>query len=229
MALYITALIILLIIGFIKILFSITTIIDRINYQVEYQTKYREYIDTLFSEKEDIELYQWLTINIPRMQSEMGSYGAIPTLIEGNYKYTNLQVLSNLIPYIRSQSYEIFSDLIPQSFMQRNLSEKVRLIDDALLRYHGYLLEKERLLKQKLKNPFSWLKEGVQTFVTFPISLMYWTGLIKYTWYLRISDNFFVKLLNFIVIIIGLVSSIITIVTGYDPFIGFLTRLGWLK
>jgi hypothetical protein len=71
-------------------------------------------------------------------------------------------------------------------------------------------------IKREMKNPIQLLQEGVQYFVTFPITLLYWTDFIKYGTFMKISDNIIVKFVNFIIIIIGLFSSIVTIVAGWD-------------
>ncbi|PYI49942.1 hypothetical protein DLM86_31460, partial [Paenibacillus flagellatus] len=99
--------------------------------------------------------------------------------------------------------------------------------DEVLLRYLGVLDKRYKHAVNNIKNPFIWLREGVQFFVQLPISVLYWSGLIRYATYNFLTRNFLVKLLNLLIIIIGLVSSVVTIVTGYNPFMDIFIK--WLK
>ncbi|GAB6928875.1 hypothetical protein JCM10914A_28580 [Paenibacillus sp. JCM 10914] len=104
------------------------------------------------------------------------------------------------------------------------LQETIRMIDDMLLTFIGAADNWVNEAQKELKNPLIWLREGVRFVVTSPVSLMYWSGLIRYRTYNTLSNNFLVKLLSFLIGVIGFVSSIVTIVTGYTPFrslIGF--------
>jgi hypothetical protein len=73
-------------------------------------------------------------------------------------------------------------------------------------------------IKANILNPIILLREGVQFFVTLPISLLYWTGVIQYSTQNKLSNNIVVKFINFLIIIIGFVSAIVTIVLGWEQF-----------
>lgn len=110
------------------------------------------------------------------------------------------------------------------SFEKQMLEETINMIDEVLLTYIGAQSDTVKDAKKELRNPLIWLREGVRFIVTSPISLFYWSGLMQYSTYNTISNNFFVKMVSFLIGFTGLVSSIITIFTGYTPFknlIGF--------
>ncbi|WP_375357391.1 hypothetical protein [Paenibacillus enshidis] len=144
--------------------------------------------------------------------------------IDGRFQYRNLQILVNLLPQIR-EAYKTTRSYNALSFDFERLNGFTNVITESLLRYEGDLSERDNATRNRLKNPFIWLREGVQWVVTLPIQLLYWTGVINYVVLSRWSNNWFVKFLNFLIIIIGLASSIVTLVTGYNPFIQIMKEI----
>lgn len=69
-------------------------------------------------------------------------------------------------------------------------------------------------IRGNMKNPLVLLREGVQFFVTLPIMFLYWTGITNYTTSYKWSNNIVVKLLSLGILLIGFISSIITIILG---------------
>ncbi len=79
------------------------------------------------------------------------------------------------------------------SFEKRMLVESASMIDDVLITYMGILDTQQKKLITEIKKPFILLREGVRLIVTSPISLIYWSGLIKYRTYDSLSNNIFVN------------------------------------
>ena len=98
------------------------------------------------------------------------------------------------------------------------LAEEFQMVKNQLLRGISNNEELLQQIKKERKNPFMLLREGVQFVVTLPISTLYWTGLIQYTTLSKISNNAIFKFFNSLITFIGLVSSIITVTTGWEPF-----------
>ncbi|NMO75730.1 hypothetical protein [Niallia alba] len=190
----------------------------------EYLNKFREYGNSLLIEKENYQLYEWLTMKAPKMQDKVGELGIARGFIPpfSGIQYRTYQIIINALPTLRDEARSPIRGFnsLQNSIMHNYLS----MIDDVLLRYIGVVENNIEKLKGQAKNPFVWLREGVQFFVHLPILLLYWTGLIKYGTYYRILNNIIVKIINFLVIVIGLISSIITIVTGYNPFTEILSK-----
>jgi len=65
---------------------------------------------------------------------------------------------------------------------------------------------------------------GVRVVVGLPIYLLYWTGLIQYSSYSKIKSNIIIKFIGFLVGAIGFISAIVTIITGYEPFIEIIKK-----
>ncbi|PNQ84112.1 hypothetical protein C1T20_19295 [Paenibacillus polymyxa] len=212
-------------IGLVRSTFNYFHVLKKKNFSIDFLNNFREFGSQLVhQELFDSEKYQWLMMNSSKMQTMMGSYGVAsykPPF--ANYMYNNYQLVVNGIREIKD-NFQRAAGSYGLSFEKRWVIESISMVDDALLTYVGAISDALDEVKKDSKNPLIWLREGVRFIVTSPISLMYWSGLIKYRTYNVISNNFFVKLLSFLIGIIGFVSSIVTIVTGYTPFkslIGF--------
>ena len=215
-----------LIVGFFLINRNGRTISNDLDEAYEYLNKYREYGNGLIKGEQNYEAYEWLTMRGPKMQSKVGELGIARGFIPpfSNIQYNTYQIIVNALPTLRDEAN---SPIRSFNSLQNNIIQNYYLmIDDVLLRYIGRLEHRLEDTKAQFKNPFIWLREGVQFFVLIPILLLYWSGLIKYTTYYRFSNNFIIKFINFVIILIGLISSIITIVTGYNPFMEIYRK--WL-
>lgn len=191
----------------------------------EYLNKFREYGNSLIKENEDYKAYEWLTMKGPKMQAKVGELGIAKGFIPpfSNIQYNTYQIIINTLPILRDEARDPMRSY--NSLQNKIFHNYLSMIDDVLLRYIGSLENRLEDVRTQLKNPFIWLREGVQFFVQIPILLLYWSGLIQYTTYYRFSNNFIIKFINFLIILVGLVSSIITIVTGYNPFIEIFNNM----
>lgn len=106
-----------------------------------------------------------------------------------------------------------------------SLTEEFNMVHTILIMQIARYEELYENIKRNLLNPIVLLREGVQFFVTLPISLLFWTGVIQYSTQDKWSNNIVVKFLNFLIIIIGFVSAIVTIVLGWEQFKGYLDKL----
>jgi len=203
-------------IGFIKICISLREVINKRSSAVEYLNKFREFSNDLFQGNINSELYQWLKLNSVKIQKQVSAYGISCDYkpAGANYMIKGYQVILNGISNMLTE-YRQFSGLgLGRSILQ----DEATSIDDTLLTYIGELDSNYEAIVSEMKNPLIWLRKGIQSIVVLPISLIYWSGLIHYRTYNILTNNFFIKLITFMVTVIGLISSVITIVTGYEPF-----------
>lgn len=214
-----------LIIGIIKIIFDHRRIMNKINYSVEFTNKYREYCDGVFQENINEELYQWLRLRCSKMQIMMGSYGIAKAYQPqfSNVIHRNHQIIINGLSEIRTR-YSI-AQTTSSNLAYGGLNDIVRMIDDCIILYIGALEDLEQDKISEMRNPFIWFREGIRFVVLLPISFFHWSGLINYNTYSKISDNFFVKMFTMLVTLIGLISSIIGIIQGYDYLIEIFNKI----
>jgi len=148
----ITIIVGLLLTGLIKIIAMIVGLNNRQNFTSEYCHKFRELLqDRSFNG----EAYGWLTLNVGRIQDELGSNGVMycyqPPF--ANYMYKEYQLIVNTLPNIRSRiasEQEIFS------------------CEDALVRHIGIIEIHLNKYRKYLFNPIIWLREGIRFIIAFP-------------------------------------------------------------
>ncbi|WP_166238498.1 hypothetical protein [Paenibacillus turpanensis] len=223
---YIISLLVIVVIGVISLFLNIRSLTKEHEEGIEYINTYREYCESIMKQREDYGLYQKLTMNAPLMQEKVGSLGIAQQWIPpfSQFAYSNFQLIVNLLPEIRRKQGSLGGW---NSLMDEEVKAYISTIDEVLLRYLGVLDKRHKYAVNNIKNPFIWLREGVQFFVQLPISVLYWSGLIRYATYNFLTRNFFIKILNLLIIIIGLASSVVTIVTGYNPFMDIFAK--WIK
>ncbi|WP_424765706.1 hypothetical protein [Paenibacillus sp. sgz302251] len=222
--LYIIITIFLLILGITSILSSIRTFKTQLYFCREFIDKFTTYKKSIYDNNENHEVYLWLVGNSAKMQREIGGYGIMSHMIDGNFQYRNFQIILNLIPRIREIHRET-SGGYGLRFEYLQLEKFIAMIGECLIRYDTELNYTIGNLTKELTNPFVWLRKGIQSIVTFPIIFFHWTGVIQYSSYSKLSDNFFVKFISSSIVIIGFISSIITIVTGFNPFVDITNKI----
>lgn len=175
------------------------------NELAEYTSKFVSYLNNLYSSKTitpDNSTYVELLTKSAHIQSLLGDLGRIDYQEPfTNYVIRNLQIVINFIPHLQNPQYK---------------DGEFRLLQSVLLIRIGQYEELLNQIKKDIKNPLILLREGIQFIVTLPISLMFWTGLIQYSTKSKIYNSFFIKFVSFIIVFLGLISSIITIVSGWN-------------
>lgn len=196
-------------IGFIKKVMSLMKFSKDFDFLYDYNEKYVKYLNNYLGKRinseEENKLYMELISKSPKAQRLLGNDGLISYKPAGaSYMYNNYQALINTVQALRNPA--LMSEEF--SWVNNMLIMKMAIYEDIMSEIRGNMI-----------NPLILLSEGVQFFVTLPISLLYWTGLIEYSTLNRVSNYFIFKLLNFLIIIIGFLSAIVTLVTGWEPFI----------
>ncbi|HDR7540382.1 hypothetical protein F8514_08930 [Bacillus toyonensis] len=207
---------ILVIIGLIKHSKTLNKLENNIKFLNEYNKSFVLYLNHYrgkTSSVEEDQLYTYLIKNSLKAQRTLGSLGEIdyqPAF--SNYIIKNYQLVVNVVSSLRTHNDIDFVLSKPM------LAEEFQMVKNQLLRGISNNEELLQQIKKERKNPIMLLREGVQFVVTLPISTLYWTGLIQYTTLSKISNNAIFKFFNSLITFIGLVSSIITVTTGWEPF-----------
>jgi hypothetical protein len=204
----------LIVIGFIKELMSFLKFDRALVFLRDYNNKYVDYLNKYLGKHtiSDVErqLHSELISKSPKAQRLLGRDGLIGYKPAGaGYMYNNYQILINTVQALRNPS-----------LMSEELSWVNNILIMKMATYNDIMDE----IKSDMKNPFVLLREGVQFFVTLPIMLLYWTGITNYTTSYEWSNNIFVKLLSLGILLIGFISSIITIVLGWEQFKGYFDK-----
>ncbi|MGC8227399.1 hypothetical protein ACP2W0_00140 [Pseudobacillus badius] len=200
---------VLMLIGFIKNVMRLFSLNKNIEFLAQYTKKYVEYCNNYLGKEirseEENRHYIRLLSDAPKAQTLLMDAGYVDYKLAGTLSYlTNYQILINTVQTLRN----------PPSFGQ----EEYEMLYNILVMQVSRLNELHGNIRNETLNPIILLREGVQFFTTLPISLLYWTGLIKYSTQYKLSNNIVVKFFNFVILFIGFVSAIFTIVLGWEPF-----------
>ena len=167
------------------------------------------------------ELYYELTMNVNSVQRELGSDGIayVKDNLHG-FSSSNYMFLVNFLPEVRDIQNERNN-----SFMMSRFDKSARTCDDMLTRHLGTLHEIDILIRKNLYNPFSCFSDGMKFIISLPILILNWFGLLSAEHARRAKKSWIVKILNFVVVLLGIVSAIITITLGWNDFLQLIQRI----
>ncbi len=216
----IVTLVVILIIGFIKLLINANKVYQKKGQLIEFRNEFIEFSNELVDKETfNNSLYNKLKLKSSKIQSIMGSYGI------GNYKPAFANYFINDYQVILNSLSEIRTGYKTGGIFGSYDSDEIILVDDALLTCIGAYNDLYEEYKKECKNPLIWFKEGIKVIVNLPISIFYWGGLIKHTTYNKIISTFLFKIISFLVTLIGLISSIVTIIAGIEPLKQFISNI----
>lgn len=192
-----------------------------------YLGKLKEYIK---SGGRDFESYSWLTQKSSVMQRQLGRSGVMaayrPPFV--NFQYQNYPILLNMLPDLRNS-------LVDSYALGRLADQYSSTLQEVMIRHIGEVDEIESDQRKILKNPIIWLREGIRVLLSSPIYLIQWFGLISETATDRVVDNLIFRFMSSFVVLVGFIGSVISIVVGWEQFIGILRNglkspyVIWLK
>ncbi|MDF2039360.1 hypothetical protein P2R12_20720 [Cytobacillus oceanisediminis] len=199
----------LILIGSIKNVIRLSNLNKNVDFLEKYTEDYVKYCNNFLGKsnrsEEENKLYIRLLSDAPKAQTLLMDAGYVDYKLAGTLTYiNNYQVLINTVQTLRN----------PLPFGR----EEYEMLYNILIMQVSRLNELWNKTRKETFNPIILLREGVQFFTTLPISLLYWTGLIKYSTQYKLSNNIIVKFINFLIIFIGFVSAIFTIVLGWEQF-----------
>lgn len=207
-----------IIIGIFRILRERVINTNKREFAINYNNTVIEYSNNGF---QDHEKYIWLQKNAPKLQNEMEGWGIASQmqLPFRNYLINNFQIIINGMELINSNNRNSLPD---QSI------HYVDMIQNSILRYVGDLEEDFAKYKNRLFNPLILWNKGISTIFYAPILLISYLlsgGLKIYNLFEKGILGLIMKLINFIIIFITIVSSIMTIILGWDGFVEIIKKL----
>lgn len=215
----IIGILLILIIGFVNVNKRYSHVVSNIEFATIYRSKFIDLANKFFqnsnnyngSETVDNELYIWLTLNVSKMQSKVGTFGIMsyqPAF--ANYMINNYQIIVNTLPKFRERQVQNFD---------------TGSVDDCLLRYIGYLEEIKKEALYDLKNPIAWFREGFKDLITAPLLILSSFGILSRGKVSNIKENAIFKVLTGVTGFVTFIGGLVTIIVGYDQTIKFIARL----
>ncbi len=203
----------LVITGFIANVINIRTCSNNYNFLIEYRDKFSKFIsDLLNKNKYSNKDYEWLMSNSDKVQIILGDAGIISYKDISGY-YPNYQIVINFMNEVMS----LFSKgLIGTE------SEKITWCHNAFLRKMGIY---DEYIKKEIKrtfNPLYDLTSGIKVILGIPLDILYSIGLISSKNLTKIKDNVLFKILGGIISLLTFLSTIMSIVLGWNDFVNLI-------
>lgn len=207
-------------IGAVKVFNRHSKFVKEIDFANKYRNKFNQFANKYFqsygrfnsiSGEFDGELYVWLTMNVNKIQGNLGTFGLVNYVAPfQTYKVSNYQIVLNAIPKFRDGSVKDFD---------------THWVDDCLLRYIGHLEENSKEIKKNLRNPIVWFSEGIKEILSIPIIILGWFGIISNRTIDSVKDSLIYRVISGLVALVAFISGVVTIVLGYEQTVEFLMRL----
>lgn len=212
-----------IILGFIMEFVELNDISKRIEFTRNYRDKFITLVNGIFSnQKFNQQLYYELTLDVNAMQYELGSDGVYAHVTDNlnGFSTSNYQLLVNFLPELRDALNEQGN-----SIMMNRYNHSIQNCDDMFIRHLGTLTELDKSIRKKLFNPLSCFSNGIKFIVSLPILLLNWLGLISDDHTRKAKHSWFLKLINAIVTLASLLSTIMSITMGWDEFLKKLSDI----
>lgn len=206
------------IIGLIALFIRLFRVAKKIEFAGEYRNKFIEFANKFVKTYDrfgssgdfDGEMYVWLTMNVTKIQDMLGSFGIMtfkPAF--ANYMVNEYQIIANALPKFREGKIDNFD---------------VNSVDDCLLRFLGNLEDYKVDIIKKMKNPFVWFREGFNEIFRLPILLFYWFGIFGQRTMNTIISSLLFKLISGLFALTAFISSVVTIIIGYDKTLEIIQK-----
>lgn len=205
----------LIIIGAIEEIISIRKLSQRLDYTSNYRNDFIDFCNRVReTHRVEGDDYYKLMQNENRIQRELGVNGIISVYRDpaAGIQMNNYPIFLNFFGELRNYMTS------PQLFEER-IYLLVSTCDEALTKHIGLLTEAIEIGYSKLRNPFSCFANGIRFVISLPIHILEWCGIINSNTSKRIINSRLQEIINKIVVLIGLISSLITIIMGWDTFI----------
>lgn len=202
--------------GLMKNILWLININEKREFAIKFFKQLKDYIN---SGGRDHEAYSYLLNRSNKMQDEMGGQGIVHNYRPPyqNFMFTDYPIILNMIPELRKA--------LEDDILSRNLgSQYAGALQEAMIRYIGTIEDAQEGQKSELKNPIIWLREGVRSITALPVNMLSWLGIISESTAYRINSSFLAKAASGVITVVGLVSSVFTIVLGWKPFVDLLKK-----
>jgi hypothetical protein len=207
------AIILVLVTGLIKVRRATNTLILDHNFVNDFRTKFLEFTSPLLEQQQqftfssrspvslDAQLYHWLVSHMDKTQRLLGLFG----IAHYSGPFNRIQV----------PNYHYIINTIPQIRMGEAQHMDLLTCDDMMVRYLGSMSRSIEEEEKRLKNPLTWLQEGIQFYIGFPIRVLKWFGIISDTSFEKIVSSRAFQVLAGIGGLVGFIASIVTILQGW--------------
>lgn len=211
----------LIIIGAIEKIISIRKLSQRLEYTSKYRNDFIVFCNRVReTHKLEGDDYYKLMQDENKIQRELGVNGIISV-----YQDPAAGIQMNNYPIFLNFFGELRNYMTSPYLFEERIYLLVSTCDEALTKHIGVLKEAIEIGYSKLKNPFACFANGMSFIISLPVRILEWCGVINSDTSKRILNSRLQEIINKIVVLIGLISSMITIIMGWDIFIQIVKTL----
>lgn len=195
----------------------ISAYIKRVDCTTKFNNIFFDFVnDTFTTYRINSSKYNAVIMRVDEIQQELGMDGVFNNFYDPlrGVQGRNYQIFMNIMPEIRTAVSERDSIIVKE-----RINQLMGVCEDALKRHIGNL---ERAIENEKKgffNPITCLGEGIRWLVGLPVDILCWAGLYNVTRSQKIKVSAVFKIISNIIVVIGLISSIVTIALGWDEFL----------
>jgi len=213
---------VLILIGHVTMRITRSDYIKRKQFTVTFQNSFISLVENfLNSHSLNSVFYERCIHDVDKIQEELGGDGIIAGVIDplSGTRFLNYQLFMNIFPELRK-----LSSMLDNSVVAARCDQLIGLCDDALRRHGGNLDRAIDQLNNQLWNPITCLGNGFRWIIWLPGNIFNWAGIISSQKVREVHQNRFVKFVENIIVLIGLIGSIFTIILGWNDMVRFIAK-----
>lgn len=206
-------------VGFASLVRKRVRVTENMEFANEFMAKLRQFVESSGSQSD---AYGWLIHRSNKMQEQLGSDGVFAKYRPpfANFQFQNFPIVLNLLPELQRS----LTDQLPSGDLA---NQYAMALQEALVRHLGTLHDREVDLAKSIRNPLTWLREGVRAIVALPLNVLSWLGVLSEVTVGRITASKYFSALSGLAALIGFVSAVVGLVTGWRQFQNVV--VSWLK
>lgn len=195
---------------------------NRAEFTVDFNNRFFDFVNDLFTTRRmDSDKYDAVIKDVDKIQEELGMDGVLNGFVDPlkGIRGTNYQLFMNIMPEIRTAISNMGN-----SIMDERINQLMGLCEDALRRHIGNLDRAIEQEKKGLFNPITCMGECIRWIVGLPVDVLQWAGLYNSNKSSKIKANVIFKIISNLGVIIGLISSVVSIVIGWDEVLTIISN-----
>lgn len=206
--------------GFIINFMSIDKIDKKREELIEYLNKFVKLMQSIKQSKQiDKELYFWLSERSMAVQNELAEEGVLTSFKEpiNGAKVKNYHLITDFMPNISKVVNKKDKFILVAEFYNMG-----NVFEEAFLKHKRNLDRREERMKRSLINPLALFTYGITYIIQSPLDLLCFCKVISTAKASKIKRNIFIKIINFLIVLICLIFSLSIIILGFEGVIALL-------
>lgn len=189
----------------------------RAEYTADFNNTFFDFVNEVFTTRRmNSEKYNAVIVEVDKIQEELGMDGVLNEFVDPlkGIQCRNYQLFMNIMPEIRTALSGM-----GYSVMDERINQLMGLCEDTLRRHIGNLDRAMEHEKKGQRNPVTCMGEGIRWIVGLPVDVLQWAGLYSAGRSRKIKASIIFKAMSNLIVFTGLISSVVTIVLGWDEFL----------